>query len=294
MDFLMINSISNYIKSIGMQNKWQQKKKSGDFTPDETLNEKQRLNDQFKKSYMEQKENDTTDEVLASIHTKIQMGSKLTADEMKYLQSKDPTSYQKLKSLEAEKKQYEHELKKCRTKEDVQKMKMSKVASSLTAINSVKNNPNIPDGAKLEVAMHEQTRLSAMNKITDKFVKSGEYANLPTEAERYKAEKDLKEAEEAEKIKVVKNDSDPDKKNEVDKADSDSIKNDDNEYKIDDNAKPIKANIKNESAGEEHTLTRVEAEQTSEAQKLKRSKAKSAYIKSIPETLNEPYISVKG
>lgn len=275
MNFLLIGSMNSYIKNLGMHNKWNQKKKNNDFTPDESLTKKQRLNEQFKASYLQQKEleKELTDEALNTIHTKIQAGTKLTPDEMNYLRTKDPTTYQKLKNLEQEKKQYERELKQCKTKEDVQKLKFSKINASLSAINAVKDNPNIPDSQKLAVAAQEQRRLTELDKIFTKFVKSSEYKNTPTEAELDKVQNDIQKAEEAENQQKTENN------NISDNADKKE------------NTEP-QTEINNDIS--DNTPDKVQAEQSPEAQKVKRTKAKAAYQKSAFVENEEPAVILKG
>lgn len=294
MDFLMINSVNNYVKNMDLQNKWKIKKDTNDFskTP---LNELQRKNESFKKSYLEKKDDEKDKETLTAIYNKIYSGAKLTPDEMKYLQVKNPEMYKKLKDIENEKKQYERELKECKTKEDVEKLKFSKVSASLSAINSVKNNPNIPESFKLEVAMREQKRLNELDKITAKFVKSGEYAKLPTEAEKSKAEHDVKEAEKAETEEILKKDVQTetadksentikDKNTEnIDNADKSAVQASKADVKVTETE-----NADNEKVfTKEKKMTRTEAELTPEARKVKRSKAKAAYVKSASNTPNE-------
>lgn len=266
MDFLMINSVNSYVKGLDMKGRWRQKKEKADFSEDYTLNERQRKNEMFKKSYMEQRENDDSDKTLSAINNKIAVGSKLTPDEMKYLQVKNPTLYQKLKDIEKEKKQYEEDLKKCRTKEDVDRLKMSKISSSLSAINSVKNNPNIPESKKLEIAAQEQRRLNELGEIEAKFIKSGEYAKLPTEEEKAKAEKDMREAEE--NLREVSADSKDEIKTETDSEDKKDIPGNPDEEAVTADAT---------KTDHEEKLTVTEAELTPEAKKVKRARAKAAY-----------------
>ncbi|MCM1228192.1 MAG: hypothetical protein NC320_12385 [Clostridium sp.] len=302
MDFLMINSLNSYIKNMGLNQKWQMKKKTNNFANDDKLNELQRKNEQFKKSYMEQKENENKDETLNSIRNKVNSGVKLTPDEMKYLQVKDPDMYQKLKNLENEKKQYERELKQCKTKEEVEKLKFSKVSASLSAINAVKDNPNIPESFKLGVAMQEQKRLNELDKITAKFVKSGEYDKLPTEAEKTKAERDIREAQEAETREILKTEAKPETAGKAEnefKAEASEDTNAEEKIAAETNSTDIK--LENDSddtpkaAEADKEMTRTDAELTPEAQKVKRSKAKRAYTKSVSNTPKEtPSIVLKG
>lgn len=282
MDFLMVNSVNSYVKSLDMQGKWKRKKDKADFSADYTKNERQRLNEQFKQSYMEQQKNNESDKTLSAINDKIAVGAKLTPDEMKYLQVKNPAQYQKLKELENEKKQYEEDLKKCKTKEDVEKLKMSKVSSSLSAINAVKNNPNIPESKKLEIAVQEQRRLGELSKIEAKFVKSGEYARLPAEAEKIKAEQEIREAEENSIRTQQQNDNEKTQQAENNESAEKTVapEEEKTEKTGDDSEKP----------------TVEEAKQSPEAKKVRRAKAKKAYKSAVldEQTADNAIFTAKG
>lgn len=197
MNIFSIGSINNYIKNTNMKMKWQQKKQSGDFTPQ---TEKERLQQQIDEQHM----NNDNDSTLKAIHSKLEQGAELSAYEMNYLRDKEPMTYQKLKNLEAEKKNYEQNLKKCRTKEEVQKLKFSKINESISAIKRVENNPNISDSKKLEIAVFEGKRIMDIEKITTKFVKSEQFKKLPNENEKIKAEKILENAEQNTEEKITK------------------------------------------------------------------------------------------
>ena len=191
-----------------MQQKWMLKKSNGNFKADGTKSigewiEKQKKNSSS--SFGITRNEDTTDKMLQDINNKLAVGKKLTLEEREYLRQKNPQLYRQLEQQEAEEKQYKEDLKHCKTKEDVQKLKMSKVAASLSVVNSVKNNPNIPEGAKLGLIAAEQQKMRAIEEATVKFVQSERYAKLPTEAEKAEAERILQEAEE-ERLDLEQND----------------------------------------------------------------------------------------
>ena len=196
MDFSVMQSIGKYTKNMEMQMKWKRKKANSDFTADGST----KLSDSIARQAEEIRKSqaDGSSKLSAQIRTKLATGKKLTQEEMDYLQKHDPQTYQKAKSIEEEQKSYEEELKRCRTKEDVQRVKMNHTAASLSTVNNVKNNPAIPEGAKLGIMCQELMKSRALEETLGEFVKSGRYAQLPTEAEKAEAEKTLKEAKEAE------------------------------------------------------------------------------------------------
>ncbi len=277
MDFSKIGSLSGYVKNMKLQTKWKRKKETNDFQSQSKKSELQRKNEMFKASYMEQRENNPDDKTLSAINNKIAAGTDLTPEEMRYLQSKNPIMYQKLKAAEAEEKNYEKELKSCKTKEEVEKLKMNKVSSAMSAISSVKSNPNIPEGTKLAVAQSEMKRLQGLEKIADKFEKSSEYAKLPTEAEKRKAEADIAEAERAEAEKPYENAeaANSEKNNEIEAFKNTKFTAEDKPIEAEKETETVKAETKENISDEK--ITKIEAELTPEAQKLKRSKAKKAY-----------------
>ena len=177
MDFSTIGSVSTYMKSMELETKFKNKKAQGDLGPQSRKKTELEIkNDQFKAEYkrMQEEHDEDDDKTLATINNKIAIDQELTPDELRYLQNKNPTLYQKVKNIENEKKQYEKDLKSCKTKEDVEHLKFNKVASALSTIKAAENDPNLPQSAKLAVAQGELRRMNALNKISDKFVESGE------------------------------------------------------------------------------------------------------------------------
>ncbi len=196
MNFFMIQSLGTYTKNMEMQMKWQQKKANNDFTADGNT----KLNDPVAQQAeaIRRAQADISSRLSSQIRTKLAAGKKLTQEEMEYLLKNDPQTYQKAKSIEAERKSYEEELKRCKTKEDVQRVRMNRTAASLSVVNSVKSNPAIPESAKLGIIAQELQKNIILEETISKFVESGRYSQLPTEAEKMEAEKILSEAKAAE------------------------------------------------------------------------------------------------
>ena len=278
MDFSTIGSVTSYMKSMELETKFKKKKAEGDLgSQSRKKTELEIKNEQFKAEYMHrQEENEDDDKMLTDINNKIAVDQELTPEELRYLQNKNPSLYQKVKNIENEKKQYEKDLKNCKTKEEVERLKMNKVSSALSAIKSAESDPNLPESAKLAVAQGELRRMNALNKILAKFVERGEYDKLPAEQEVLEVEKQLKEAEQAEEEKVF----DVSETENAEKAgDTSEIESENKEF--------------TENASEnisEDKPTKAEIELSPEAQKIKRSKAKKAYDevkeKYIPQQIN--------
>ena len=180
MDFTTISSIGNYTKTLKLQTQWEIKKQSGDVT-----GHSKSLNDLLSATVASDAEKEHTDgDKLSEIMQKVYSGKKLSGEELEYLQAKSPELYQKVRDMEQEQKSYENELKKCKTKEDVQRVKMSHIGKSLATVKSVENNPNITMEKKLETAQLENARANGIAARTEAFVRSASYKALPTEAEQ--------------------------------------------------------------------------------------------------------------
>lgn len=242
MDFTTIGRLNRQIKNMGMEMKWNQKKKSGHISPEE----------RYIEAWREQQRN--RDTKLEGIYGKLYSGKELTAEEMQYLEQKNPQAYQKAKEIAMEKEGYEKALKRCKTKEDVERLKTVHVSEALSSVKSVMNNPVIPEGKKLELVMQIKQKMAAIEEATQKFVESGRYHELPTEAEQRKAEQDMAEAERAEKDMPK-----------VEKAETSE------------SGETADALEEVQSVWKETEISKAEAEQTPEAKKVKLAKAKKDY-----------------
>ena len=293
MNFFTFQSLNTYTKNMEMQMKWQKKKNTGDFKADGStkLDPVSRQAEEIRKANA-----DGSAKMAGQIDMKLNSGRKLTAEEMEYLQKHDPQKYQKVKQIEAEQKNYENELKRCKTKDEVQRVRMAHTASSLNAVNSIKNNPAIPEEKKFELIMYEHHKNQAIEASTVEFVESGKYAKLPTEEERLKAEKDLKEAKEAE-LQPEESAEDTERTEDTEEAagGEENAKADSSiaQKVVDAGAETLRrteaetARRKAMAAVDECAMTRAEAETTPEAMKVKRAKAAAAYQAnqgSIPAT----------
>lgn len=279
MNFFAVQSLNSYTKNMEMQMKWQKKKEDNDFTADGSTkwsDPTARQAEEIRRSQA-----DGSAKLLSQIRTKLAAGKKLTQEEMDYLQKNDLPTYQKVKAIEAEQKSYEKELKNCKTKEDVQRVRTNRVAASLSVVNNVKNNPAIPEGAKLGLIWQELQKNMVMEETIKKFVESGEYAQLPTEAEKLEAEKELKEWKEAELgIKdTEENAGEKEPAENVTEAES-TVEEASADKAPVDKAKEIaiqEALKRDRTFLQERKKTRAEVEATPEARKVKRAKAQAAY-----------------
>ena len=182
-----MGSVNQYARMQQLEAHWNLKKQSGDVTGHDSLSDLMRKTPTAA-AYQEQVDarNAQQDSKMESIRTKLMTGKPLTADEKKYLQEKDPVAYQKLKAAEVEQAAYEREMRRCRTKEDVQRLRMTKLGSALADVNEVKNNPHMAE-KRLERVLEIQNRVRKLEGSFRRYAKSAEYQEKPTDAERTKA-----------------------------------------------------------------------------------------------------------
>lgn len=185
MDFSSISTLSEYIKNIEMQTCWKQRQQSGDFMSgtDYWIQQQRQNADGIPGTYTH------SNLSMDSIRTKILNGSKLSYEEEEYLRNNDPITYQNLKASQAQAQSYERELKSAKTKDDVDRIKFTHSAASLTEIASVQNNSEVPDSAKYSMYLTVKQKADAINAVTVKFMQSSRYASLPTDIEKNEVEK---------------------------------------------------------------------------------------------------------
>ena len=291
MDMMMIGTLGSYTKTMKMQMKWQQKKASGDYTPGKSVSSSsgrlKNIDSESETALPELPKTDKSTQMMQQIRTKMASGKKLSSDEMEFLKENDPETYRKAKNIEMEQEAYEQELKRCKTREEVQRARLSHAAASLATVKNVENDPHIPEGKKLELVMEELMRTNAMNDTYRKFTQSGAFRKLPTEAERKKAEEDLEEARKAELGIEDKTDEKP----EDIRTDSTP---EDNDGEAMEGTAPSDPELKEDrELLTQQKMTRLEAEATPEARKVRRAKAQAAYAKAPSLTASAPVLDIK-
>lgn len=192
----MLPIISGTIHSAGklmeLENKWQQKKSSGKIFQKEMTPEERQL-----KQYQEDLKKMRESSRLSDVTAKLKSGQELSYEEIEYLQKNNPELYREYQEIKSEKEAYKRQLKECKTKEDVEKLKINKMNGYVASLKAVVNNPNIPKSAKRAYAEKMLMKVSAIQDAHMDFVKSTEYKNLPTDEELAEEKKEKFEASEA-------------------------------------------------------------------------------------------------
>lgn len=190
-------------KMMVMQNKWEQKKSIGNINK----KEQKELTPQERElqRYREQLEETKKGNEYSALYSKIQSGQKLSPAEEDKLKTQDMKAYLDYKADQAEQEAYEERLKKCRTKDEAQRLQTAKMQGNLSKIKNIENDPYISDAEKLKMARIIQGDTTANAKIYQEFTQSEEYEKMPTEGELQQLRKMERDAENAE-LQEIKED----------------------------------------------------------------------------------------
>ncbi len=204
MDFRSISSVQSYVKTLDSKYQSEKQQEEGPAVSTDPVKKQSKLDEWIKQRQDEMKSaietmkrmEESTDHKLAGIQSKVYSGTSLSRAEKEYLKTKNPVLYARLEAADLEKKVYERELKRCRTKEEVQRLKLSHTASSLSAVNAGQHSAGTSSEQKMALAQGELYKLKGMQDATNRFVRSGAYHSLPTEREKAIAEKRVEQAQE--------------------------------------------------------------------------------------------------
>lgn len=199
----IVGTIRNTVNVAVMDNKWQQRKNN-------IGKEKEPMTamDYQIKAFKEDLRRMRESEKIGAIDAKLKSGMGLSPDEIEYLQKKYPEKYKEYLEIKQEKESYERQLKSCKTKEDVERFRFTKMNGYLAEAKSVSNNPNIPKGKKLELLEKILKKVMGVQDVHMDFVKSAWYKNLPTDEERTEEIKEkYGNAEEEENNEKIDDDS---------------------------------------------------------------------------------------
>lgn len=179
---MIIGTVRNSVRMAFMDNQWQQKKASGALGKQDR---NQELTPQERELAMLQEQ---ADEIRKSrersqIDAKLKAGEKLTADEIAYLKRNDPAALKEYEETEREREAYKRALRGCRSKEEVEKLKLTKMGSLMAQAKKISSNPNIPKGTKKALLEKILRITNLVNKEHLEFVKTPQYRELPEKTE---------------------------------------------------------------------------------------------------------------
>lgn len=252
-NFMNIGSVASYVKALDYQRQAEQRSQGSSGKKPSTIKEWIKQQEDTAKSAADRDKNDIVgsitdhlgDQKLAGIQTKFYSGGTLTKSECEYLKSKNPMLYERLVASESEKNAYKQQLRRCRTRDEVHRLKLAHTAGALSSAKADK-----------ATAVY---KMNGIQSASGEFVRGGEYHALPTEHEQAVAEKRVKQAEERQKRKSSER--------------AEAIATRKESRKTDEDSKKLFQDIR---PGE----TVEQAKNSPEMLKVKRAKAKRAYSRS--------------
>lgn len=179
-----------------LDQKWQQKKNS--FGQDQKKLTEMTAEERQLQDFREQAEQMRKSQKHANIDAKLAAGDKLTPEEIEYLRQNNPQALRDYEETQRERENYKRALRNCRTKEEVERLKYTKMGQFMAEAKKISSNACIPKGKKVALLKRILQQATAVEDEHKEFLKTSRYASLPTEEEAREAEKAEKEQREAE------------------------------------------------------------------------------------------------
>lgn len=181
---IIAGTIKNSVNLAVLDNKWQQKKQNLNKSKEDLTAEEREL-----KMFQEQADSLRESRKPNAITSKLQAGGKLTPEEIEYLKKNNPQALKEYQEIQKEREGYKKQLKKCKSKEEVEKLKMTKMGQYMAAAKKTMNDPYILKSEKLAMMQKMLMKISAIEIEHEKFLQSLKFAKLPDEEKEAKKEK---------------------------------------------------------------------------------------------------------
>mgnify|MGYP004458865441 FL=1 len=194
--FTMAGTIKRSVRMAVLDQKWQQKKNS--FGQDKKKLAEMTAEERQLQDFREQAEQMRKSQKHANIDAKLAAGEELTPEEIEYLRQNNPQALKDYEDTQKERESYKRALRNCRTKEEVERLKYTKMGQFMAEAKKISSNACIPKGKKVALLKRILQQATAVEDEHKEFLKTSRYASLPTEEEAREAEKAEKEQQEAE------------------------------------------------------------------------------------------------
>lgn len=113
------------------------------------------------------------------LQAKLDSGQELTPEEEQYLEKVNPDALKEHEKLKEEVAAYRKQLQNCRTKRDVEKLKLYKMGQFMSEVKTVSNDPHIPKAKKKAMLEQILKRTYAIEKEHNDYTKTPEYQAKP-------------------------------------------------------------------------------------------------------------------
>ena len=194
--FTMAGTIKRSVRMAALDQKWQEKKNS--FGQDKKKLTEMTAEERQLQDFREQAEQMRKSQKHANIDAKLAAGEELTPEEIEYLRQNNPQALKDYEDTQRERENYKRALRNCRTKEEVERLKYTKMGQFMAEAKKISSNACIPKGKKVALLKRILQQATAVEDEHKEFLKTSRYASLPTEEEAREAEKAEKEQREAE------------------------------------------------------------------------------------------------
>lgn len=184
-------TVRNVVKLAALDNKWQQKKNDpvqADRNKELTAEEKDL---QF---WQQQADDIRENKKYETIDAKLKSGEPLTKDEIDYLKKNNPQALKEYEEIKQEKESYKKQLKNCKTKDDVEELKMTKLSGFMAQAKEISTNPYIPKAQKRALLEKLLKKTNTVQEEHLKFIQSLQYQELPEDREELEEDKKACEA----------------------------------------------------------------------------------------------------
>ena len=184
--FTMAGTIKNSVRMATLDQKWQQKKNS--FGQDKKKLTEMTAEERQLQDFREQAEQMRKSQKHANIDAKLAAGEELTPEEIEYLRQNNPQALKDYEYTQRERENYKRALRNCRTKEEVERLKYTKMGQFMAEAKKISSNACIPKGKKVALLKRILQQATAVEDEHKEFLKTSRYASLPTEEEAREAE----------------------------------------------------------------------------------------------------------
>lgn len=167
-------TVHNMIRMAELDSRWQQKKDNNLKKQEELTAEERQI-----QHYQEQLEKMREGNKSSDIYAKIKSGAELTSEEIDYLKKNNPDALKEYEDIKREKEAYKKQLKNCRTKEDVEELRVQKMNSFISEARRISSNPYIPEGKKSQLMDKIMARVLNIQDAHMEFTKTIMYISLP-------------------------------------------------------------------------------------------------------------------
>ena len=113
------------------------------------------------------------------LQAKLDSGQELTPEEEQYLEKVNPDALKEHEKLKEEVAAYRKQLQNCRTKKDVEKLKLYKMGQFMSEVKTIANDPRIPKAQKKAMLEQILKRTYAIEKEHNDYTKTPEYQAKP-------------------------------------------------------------------------------------------------------------------